>query len=136
MPAKREKRKRKLLREKPMLLIGSPMCTAFSALQNLLKAKRDPLEMKRMLKHAITHLCFCAELYTIQVDGGRYFLHEHPHSATSWSVACMQKLLAMPGVVGVRGDMCPHGVEAQDQEDVGRVLKPTGWATNSQLIAK
>ena len=30
----------------PMLLIGSPMCTAFSNIQNLNKAKRDPAIVK------------------------------------------------------------------------------------------
>ena len=46
-PAKRE-RARKLRRDtKPMLLIGSPMCKAFSTLQQLNYPKMDPVEVQR-----------------------------------------------------------------------------------------
>ena len=30
------------------------------------------------------HLQFCLELYQLQIDQGRYVLHEHPAFASSW----------------------------------------------------
>ena len=54
--AKREKALRKVQMEKPTLLIGSPMCTAFSNLQKLSRDRRDPVEFKKMLHYGITHL--------------------------------------------------------------------------------
>ena len=65
----------------------------------------------------------------------KYFLHELPNGATSWDAQCMKMLLAHPQVKRVRGDMCPHGVESEDEEGIGRVLKSIGWASNSECIA-
>ena len=65
----------------PLVLIGSPMCTMFSKLQNLSKWTA---EKAKRLKEAKEHLRFVAELYKLQVEQGRIFLHEHPKEATSW----------------------------------------------------
>ena len=67
-------------KEKPMLLIGSPMCTAFSQLQRL-NAKNAHSVTK--MKEAINHMKFVTKLYGMQADAGRLFLHEHPATATS-----------------------------------------------------
>ena len=73
----REDRKRaKMYQEtqRPMLLIGSPMCTMFSTLQ------RFTLWTQRKTERWIEdrkHLQFVTELYQKQIDEGRYFLHEH-----------------------------------------------------------
>ena len=80
----REKARKMQREEEPMLLIGSPMCTEFSALLNLSAAKRDPVVVAGKLKRARNHLAFCCEMYEYQVAHGRYFLHEHPLTATSW----------------------------------------------------
>ena len=45
--------------------------------------KRDPDEVRRKLIEARIHLDFCAELYQMQIDAGRYYVHEHPTSARS-----------------------------------------------------
>ena len=73
-----------VVREKPQLLIGSPMCKAFSILQGLNKERMGPVRYEEMLRQARIHFEFCASLYQIQADQGRYFLHEHPASASSW----------------------------------------------------
>ena len=88
-----------------MLLIGSPMCTASSSLQELSRSKRDPAEFEKMLTYARKHLGFCIDLYKLQVEANRYFLHEHAHNATTWSEPSMQSLLRIKGVVRVRGDI-------------------------------
>ena len=75
----------KLVREtRPLFLIGFPPCTAFSALQNLSKAKRDLAVVKAELDAGRDHLIFCMNLYEIQIKGGRFFVHEHPREAASW----------------------------------------------------
>ena len=82
-----EMRKRawaKIEEEQPMLLIGSPMCTAFSAWQHINNSKRDPNVTSREYQRGLSHLRFCCEFYDYQVAHGRYFLHEHPAQATSW----------------------------------------------------
>ena len=44
--------------EKPMLLIGSPMCTAFSAWQHLNKQRRDPAVIAKEYIRVMVHIRF------------------------------------------------------------------------------
>ena len=64
---KRDEAERLLDEERPLLLIGSPMCTAFSRLLAISAAKRDPADIKRQWDKAIVHLEFCCRLYRKQV---------------------------------------------------------------------
>ena len=89
----------KLLREtKPLFLIGSPPCTAFSSLPHLSRAKRDPAVVKAELDAARDHLNFCMDFYEIQIKGGKCFVDDHPHGAASWMEECLVRLAAMDGV--------------------------------------
>ena len=89
------------------MLIGSPACKDFSTWQFLNAAKsKDPEAMRRAKTAAILHLDFVCSLYQEQLDGGRYFLHEHPQYATSWSEPSVTKLLERNDVERVYGDQC------------------------------
>ena len=88
-------RVRKMVVEtEPFLIIGSPPCTMFSSLQNLSKHKRSHADWDRRMREAEKHIRFCIELYKLQMKGRRFFLHEHPHAATSWQEPCIQSILA------------------------------------------
>jgi len=63
---------------KPKILIGSPPCTLFSSMQHLSKQARDPEKYDRLWKEACGHIAFSFELYEMQLEGGRNFLHEQP----------------------------------------------------------
>ena len=78
----REMAERYVREWKPTFLIGSPMCTMFSQLQELNK-NRDPERFQEILKKAERHIQFAVKLYREQMKGGRYFIHEHPAAATS-----------------------------------------------------
>ena len=70
IPAKRERARRLLREQAPYMLIGSPMCRAFSAWQHLNAVKcSDPEAMKRARIEATMHMDFVAELYAEQVRG-------------------------------------------------------------------
>ena len=92
-------RARQIIREqRPYMLIGSPPCTKFSTWQFLNWARsKDRPAMERARAAAEVHLTFVAELYQEQMDGGRYFLHEHPMYATSWQVASIAGICQQPG---------------------------------------
>jgi hypothetical protein len=94
---------------KPMLVIGSPMCKMFSTLQNLFKHKRDDAWHQRYLE-AEVHSKFVVELYKMQLKGGRLFLHEHPHGASSWALEWMTKLAEEEGVEVSVADQCQYGL--------------------------
>ena len=65
--------------EKPMIVTGSPFCTAFSQFQN---ASRYP-EWEKWQATKLLHVAI--DVHEEQIRGGRYFLHEHPLEASSWS---------------------------------------------------
>ena len=84
-------------KQRPYMIVGSPECTPFSALQNLLKAKRDLAVVKAELDAGRNHLIFCMNLYEIQIKSGRLFVHGHPHEATSRREECAVIIAAMGG---------------------------------------
>ena len=100
IPAQRKKAERLLAEQQPTLLIGSPMCTPFSNIQNLNKAKRDPSVIEDEIARGRLHLEWCCRLYRQQMQRGAYFLHEHPNLATSWQERCVKEVLVMKGVRG------------------------------------
>ena len=131
--ANRQKALDMVLQEKPMMLVGSPMCTAFCAWQKLNAHKRDPKVVQEEWQRAMVHLRFVCKLYAIQVAAGRYFLHEHPTGASSWKELCILDILGLPGVQRVNGDQCQYGQET----DAGNpVKKPTGWMSNAEEVLK
>ena len=54
---------RKLVRDKPILLVGSPMCKAFSQLNNINYSKMLKEEVEQRLKYGRKHIEFCTKLY-------------------------------------------------------------------------
>ena len=97
--------------------------------------KRDPNEANRKMIEAKIHLSFCAELYQMQIDGGRYYLHEHPTSASSWQQPCIQKVIKHPDNLTTRIHMCAYSMKLPDKAGNEYIYKPTQFLTNSPLIA-
>ena len=56
IPERRDEARRRIAREKPMFLIGSPMCTAFCTWQRLNASRRDPEIVRREHNKAMIHL--------------------------------------------------------------------------------
>ena len=130
-------RVRKLVVEtKPFLLIGSPPCTMFSSLQNLNKGKADKDEWSKRMKEAEKHLAFCMELYRLQIQGRRFFLHEHPHNATSWKMKEVVQLMSEVDVQITECDMCAYGLVIKDGDEMAFARKRTKLMSNSPEIIK
>ena len=71
----RNKAARKVIEDKPLVLIGSPPCTDWSALMNLNWERMNPEIVAERRRIARIHFEFCAKLYRIQRAEGRSFLH-------------------------------------------------------------
>ena len=127
----RQKARAKVVTEKPMLVVGTPMCTAFSALLALSTAKRDPEAVKRQITRARVHLAFMCELYELQVRAGRYFLHEHPQAATSWQMEEVIRVLGLKRVQRVSCHQCQYGAEHENGQPI---RKATSFMSNSPYI--
>ncbi len=122
---------------KPKLLIGSPECRMFSTLQRLTnKSWSEGREQELM--EATQHVDFVIQLYREQVREGRWFLHEHPASASSWDLTAMRKLAEEEGVTVNVADQCMYGLRTQGKPGEGKVpaRKRTKFMTNSYEIAK
>ncbi|MDA8582760.1 hypothetical protein N9L68_00975 [bacterium] len=119
---------------KPLLLIGSPMCTMFSALQSLSgwnAAKQKHFE------ESCGHVRWTFKLYQRQLDEGRLFLHEHPANASSWKLPFVKELMQKEGVFTVVADQCMFGQVAKSRRGKveGIARKRTRFVTNSWWIA-
>ena len=127
---------RKIIEDQPWILIGSPMCTAFSDM-NRINYSRMPKEgVAARMAYGRSHLELCAKLYAIQWEAGRYFLHEHPAEASSWQEECILKILKKQGVVNVVGDQCRYGLTSTEKHRTGLARKRKGFMTNSVCVAK
>ena len=138
LPEKREKALGLLRAQKPLFVIGSPMCTRWCTWQRLNDAKRSAEIVEAEKQEALIHLEFVAEVYREQIEGNRFFLHEHPEGAGSWEEQCIADLLTTPGVARVRGDQCQYDQEVQYGQYQGQpVRKATGFMSNaSRLLAR
>ena len=85
----------KVRSERLQLLMGSPMCTAFSTWQRINKLIRDLVTVAAEKRRAVEHLLFCVELCKEQLRHGRHFLHEHPVYATSWQEAVIRQMMML-----------------------------------------
>ena len=135
----REAAVRQISKEKPTLLIGSPPCTFFSILQNLnLEIRNDAWKEKFHvnLEAAKEHVRFCIRLYRLQRNAGRYFLHEHPRTATSWKMEEVQELLHMPDILRAESDQCRFGLTTVVKGEELLAKKPTSFLTNSWAIER
>ena len=69
---------------RPLLLIGSPMCKMHSNLMRLHRRHYSKEVWDGMMAEARQHLEFVTDLYMLQSRNHRYWLHEHPDKASSW----------------------------------------------------
>ena len=120
----------------PLFVIGSPPCTAFSRLQALSRAKRDPAVVASELESARVHLRFCMRLYKMQVLAGRFFVHEHPHGADSWQEDSVMEVLAMRGVEVASVYMCAYGMRVNVGPVQGPARKQTKIMSNSREVLR
>ena len=108
-------------------VIGSPMCTAFSILQGLNKWWMGSNKWNALWEKGVRHMRFAVNIYRMQADEGRCFLHEHPDSASSWKLPEMVELMNQLGIHRSVAHMCRYGMTASDNMGSGRVKKPTGF---------
>jgi hypothetical protein len=122
---------------KPRLVVGSPMCKMFSQLQNLSKHRRGA-GWEESYVEAEEHIKFVVEIYRMQVEGGRWFLHEHPAGASSWDLEVIKRLEKEAGVEISVADQCQYGLRTWGRnrrvKDVA-ARKRTKFMTNSEEIA-
>ena len=132
-----QSRVKKLVRDtKPYCIIGSPPCTPFSPLQEISRSKRDPRVMRQELEAGKRHIRFCLELYGMQIDEKRHFVHEHPEKSRAWQMPEVQAMMLRPEVGSTIVHMCAFGMTASDKMGTAPVKKPTRLMSSSEEVLK
>jgi len=135
--ADRDAAKRYVEIVKPTLVVGSPMCTAYSLLQKLNRGKSKEMDAKldERRRNADMHMEFMMEVYKMQLDEGRYILHEHPLTAESWKLDSVKEILERSDMMTTVADQCEYGLQSKDRWGTAPAKKPTRFMTNSVMIA-
>ncbi|CAK0843308.1 unnamed protein product, partial [Prorocentrum cordatum] len=138
-PVQKEEARRLRGSQRPLLLIGSPRCTAWTASLSFGSVSEET--MKQLMMEAIDHMDTCIEMYWGQIGDKHYFLHEAPNTARSWHTQGVLELLAADGVYCVRNDQCEAGQTVPVKDEHGTwteklVQACAAWMTNSRCIAE
>ena len=128
MPEQKEHVKRELAKRKPKLLVTSPPCTKFSPLQNL---RKDWETFEEEWHGAVNHVDFSMECLEEQLHRGGHGLHEHPDTATSWTLPSVQNYLNHDEIILVKSHQCRFGLRVHQ----GLNRKSTLFATSCDAIA-
>ena len=94
----RNKAVRRVINDKPLLLICSPICTFPSCMDNTNYPRMPPEDVEQRIEYGRRHAEFCMKFYEIQWRATRDVLHEHPQTARSWHEDCVKRLMRRIGV--------------------------------------
>ena len=86
---------RKIVAEKPFLLIGAHPCANWKPKSNASWGRMTQREKDYELHSARAHMQFVCRMYELQHDEGRYFLHEHCQSELPWRKDCVEEMQEM-----------------------------------------
>ena len=100
---------RKILDEKPLVLVTSPVCADWISETDASCVKRGIEEKRRRVDKSAMHLNFVCNLHMLQ-HHGRYFIHEQPRSATSWEASCVREVQCKTGAFTTNVDHCMYGL--------------------------
>ena len=131
----RRRAREQIREEQPFIVIGSPPCTDFCMIQNFNRHRWGPAEVRRRRAEAMVLLGFAVEIYWLQLDAGRHFLHEHPATASSWQERIVQELRHDGRVGEVVGDQCRYGLRTPGPSGGWRpAQKPTRFLSSSEAL--
>ncbi len=129
---------RKIKQLSPSLVVVSPPCTMYSAMQNINKNRMDTEICEQKMREAHKMLEFGVRACRAAQSVGSIFVFEHPRHASSWAHWPLMKLARQEGVYSATLDMCQFGLTAAGEGGgvVGPVKKPTTLLTNSWSVAQ
>jgi hypothetical protein len=133
--AMRNKAIRKAIDEKPLVLMTNPMCTDWSIAMNANWGRMTAEERRTRMMRARIHLDLVCQLHAIQHNAGRYFIHEHPQSATSWNEECIRTIMKETRARMISVSQCMYGLTGKDKGEELRVRKPTTFMTNMPALS-
>ena len=95
--------------DKPLLIVGSPMCTDWSSMMNMNWPRMTEEERARRMKEARKDFRVCIKVHKYQMSQHRYYVHEHPMSAKSWQEPEMKAMMKKEKDIIAKIDQCQYG---------------------------
>ena len=89
----------------PLIVLAAPPCTVFSSMQNINQKHHGTPEWEKKYEDGLTLLQFSVDVCWDQKARGKFLLHEHPATASSWDLPMIRELAEHPGVAVVTGDI-------------------------------
>ena len=126
----REKAIRLLDEIRPAVLMLSPPCTMFFAMQNINIHKMKNDSARSRVKEAVAHFASAVLLCIKQSQRGGTFVLEHPVGASSLSTQLASLLSQGPGTKRLNFDFCMTGMTSQDENSVAPAKTRTSIGTN------
>ena len=123
---KQEKVRAMLRRDKPFILVASPMCGPSIIAQGPSCAEMSDEEVKAKIRDGLLHLQLAMEMCEEQRREGRFFLFEHPNGASSRQAQAARRIIETEGVHRVSFDFCTLGMNKNR----------TAVITNSSAVAE
>ena len=80
------------------------------------------------------HIRFCLEIYSMQINGKRHFVHEHPERSRAWDMPEVIDFMLKPNVDSTVLHMCAFGMTAKDEQGEGLVQMATRVMSSSDEI--
>ncbi len=118
-------------KDKPYLVILSPMCRAFSQMMESNWSRMDPGYRQNMEQECLSQLKFCLQVAEYQVKHGSKFFFEHPLGASSWACDGVKLVGSLEGVFCTEADLCQFGLSVVSGE---LSKKPTRFMSNDPYI--
>ena len=104
----RDLARKRVVKEKPFLLVLAFPCGPFSPLQHL--NARGRRTWPQRLEDGRTLMRFALELATLQLEGGRHCLLENPKPSAAWKEPEMRKFIEENNVFEANFDQCRFGL--------------------------
>ena len=118
---------------KPRLIVGSPMCVMFSALQNLTPWTEENSTDGVRIGSTSSLWASCTSSRSRRAGGSYRYI---PASATSWSLKEITDVMDMEGVDVTAADQCMFGLKTwgMDGKSSEPAMKQTRFISNSPEI--
>ena len=118
---------------KPGVLIVSPPCTWYSAIQNLNMHRYSADVREARSRDAGQLLGYALRCCKEQLLCGRGFVFEHPWKASSWKLPAVTEFLCLDGVATIDFDQCATGLQGPNGQPIE---KRTRLMTNMPQIVE
>ena len=107
----------------------------FCTRQSINHKHMDPLVVQPLVRDTRRHLKCACRLYRKQIGSGKFFLHEHPATASSWKMPGIKRVMGMNGVgtTATHQSMLSLATACENGEPM-LAKKPTTCMSNSPCM--